>query len=128
VTTAPGDWDWRGFAGAAGGGAVSGTMGAVAGPVAGRFDSALTRGLVEYGIAGGGNALGNLTGNLVAGEDYSVFEGLIDAGAGSALSKIPGPDAGASLGAHYAGAAASQQLGWGVDVGKFALETQEVIP
>lgn len=56
-------------------------MGAVAGPVAGRFDSAMTRTLVECGITGGGNAIGNITGNLVAGEDYSVLEGLIDAGA-----------------------------------------------
>jgi len=66
-------------------------MGAVAGPVAGRFDSAMTRTLVECGITGGGNAIGNITGNLVAGEDYSVLEGLIDAGAGSASSRIPGP-------------------------------------
>nr|WP_256415673.1 RHS repeat-associated core domain-containing protein [Frigoribacterium sp. CFBP 13712] len=128
VTTRPEDWTWNGFAGAAGGGAISGTMSAVAGPAAARMDNVLTERVVNYGLSGGGNILGNFAGNAIAGEGYSFGEALIDGTSGAALSKIPGPDGGAGLGAHYASAAAGQQLAWGVDTVKLALETQEIIP
>jgi hypothetical protein len=128
VTTPADKWTWQGFGGAATGGVVSGTLGSFAGPASAQMQNLYTQRVVNYGLSGGGNILGNFTGNMIAGEDYSVGEALIDGASGSALSHFPGPYADAGLGAHYATATASQYLSWGVDVGKFALETQEILP
>lgn len=130
VTTAPEDFSLKGLASAGAGGSVSGSLGGLSGSASG-VSNTLIQGSVQYGLSGEGNVADGIVDGMKTGEAYSASEGLVDLAAGSALSHIPSladlgsPNAG--QGAHFAATFAEQRLAWGVDVGKVALESQNII-